>query len=250
MQTYNSQAAGTGASYIYLQQLIYSKAQALSPTTTCSLNYVAGVSQPCSLRDYLWQKYTNNGTLSNAAGILALDTAWHSNYDSGDSDVARESQYCKQSERVMARLQYLTLRLMHKAVDPYRVLISVGGKADIGDCTWFHRGPGSLKCESSAVEYTAALQSPHIGTQEGFSSISCVSVYCTITWKTRSSLFHAGTVIKLTRTGGPACNQTVTLVGSPGTLSSTFFSTSCTGAPGRPDALAAASVMGGRIQIR
>ena len=243
VQTYNSQAAGTGASYIYLQQLIYSKANALSPTTTCSLNHVAGVSQPCSLRDYLWQKYTNNGTLSNAAGILALDAAWHSNYDSFDSDGVQITNETIGTGDGTTTVFNFTLT--HRAVDPYSVLISVGGKAHIGDCPWFHRGPGSLKCEPSAVTNTAALQSPLSGTQEGLSSIACVSGVCTITWKTPSSLFHAGTVIKLSRTGTPACNEAVTLVGSPGALSSTYNSSSCTGAPGGPNAngLASASIL-------
>ncbi|MGH9728530.1 MAG: putative Ig domain-containing protein, partial [Candidatus Acidiferrales bacterium] len=111
-------------SFLYQDTKVYSKALATNPTTPCS------ISSPCSLRDYLWQKY--NGNIGN------LNAAWGSNYttfDSAGTQVTGEAIGTGNGSTTT-----FTHTLAHTAVSPFSVLISVGGKAQIGDCPWFHKG--------------------------------------------------------------------------------------------------------------
>ena len=71
VQTYIQSTPFGKKTLLYTTTQNYSKTLAMNPKTACS------ISSPCSLRDYLWQKY--NGTIS------ALNTAWGSNYTTFDS---------------------------------------------------------------------------------------------------------------------------------------------------------------------
>lgn len=62
---------GPGPSFVYNDTEVYAKMQATNPSTTCS------ITNPCSLRDYLWQKYVGS--------ISSLNTAWGTNYSTFDS---------------------------------------------------------------------------------------------------------------------------------------------------------------------
>lgn len=121
---------------LYQDTTVYSKAQATSPSTACSIQ------NPCSLRDYLWQKYSTalQGPLppcvhTGDTGITALNDCWGSNYttfDSSGTQVAGESIGTGDGVTTV-----FTHTLAHTPVSPFSVLISVGGAAQIGDCPWF-----------------------------------------------------------------------------------------------------------------
>ena len=125
-------------SFVYQDTKVYSKALATNPTTLCS------ISNPCSLRDYLWQKY--KGSIAN------LNGAWGSNYttfDSTGTQVTGEAIGTGNGSTTS-----FTHTLAHTAVSPFSVLISVGGTAQIGDCPWFHGG-----CIATTAN-TGTLNSP------------------------------------------------------------------------------------------
>lgn len=64
-------AKNTLVTFLYSDQNVLAKNQALNPVTACS------ITNPCSLRDYLWQEY--------GGSIASLNTAWTSNYSTFDS---------------------------------------------------------------------------------------------------------------------------------------------------------------------
>jgi hypothetical protein len=121
VRTYIGATQFQSESFLYPAQQVYSKAQATNPTTTCS------VSNPCSLRDYLRQKY--------GGSIAALNTAWGSNYttfDSTGTQVTGESIGTGNGSTLT-----FTHTLAHSPVSPFTILISVAGTPQIGDCPWF-----------------------------------------------------------------------------------------------------------------
>lgn len=131
MVTSPVQTIGVGVSFnngtfLYSNDtLVYVKAQATNPVTQCSAQ------SPCSLRDYLWQKYAGN--------ISALNTAWGSNYTTFDSS----------GTQVMGELiatgngstTTFTHTLAHASVSPFSLLVSVGSTPQIGDYPWFKQNP-------------------------------------------------------------------------------------------------------------
>ncbi len=126
--------------FLYRPQQLYSKAEATNPTTACS------ISNPCSLRDYLWQKYKGS--------ISALNEAWGSNYttfDSSGKQIVGETIGTGNGST-----RSFTHTLAHLQVSPFSVLISVAGTAQIGDCPGFDT---SSNCPAEAAN-TGTLGSP------------------------------------------------------------------------------------------
>jgi len=127
VQTYIQSTPLGGKTFVYQQTKVYSKAQATNPTKACS------IASPCSLRDYLWQKYQGS--------ISALNSAWGSNYttfDSTGTQVSSEGIATADGTKTT-----FTYNLAHSPVSPFSVLISVGGTAEAGDCPWFSKGCGT-----------------------------------------------------------------------------------------------------------
>lgn len=119
VQTFAIKSSFSNTPYLYQQTQVYSKAQALNPGT-CS------IASPCSLRDYLKNKY---GT------IAALNTSWGSTYttfDSSGTQVTGEAVGTGNGSQTT-----FTYTLAHTPVSPYSVEISIAGTAEIGDCPWF-----------------------------------------------------------------------------------------------------------------
>ena len=158
-----------GKSFLYKQTEVYSKAQAINPTTPCSIQ------EPCSLRDYLWQKY--NGNISN------LNSAWGSNYTTFDSTGTSVTQNIGTGN---GSTQTFTATLGHAPISPLSVLMSVGGTPEIGDCPWFH-----YRC--SASRHQGRLLSP------------------TSTYVTESTIDYATGTITLTFVKAPANGAAITV---------------------------------------
>jgi hypothetical protein len=123
---------------LYTTTQNYTKTLATNPTTPCS------ISSPCSLRDYLWQKY--------GGSISALNTAWGSNYTTFDSKGTQVTGEAIGTGNGSALT--FTHTLAHSSVSPFSVLISVGGTPQIGDCPWFN-----VRCPTAATN-TGTLGSP------------------------------------------------------------------------------------------
>ena len=149
VQTFNHASWFQKKALLYTSSMVYSKAQATNPAHgTCS------ISNPCSLRDYLYDKYSGS--------IAALNNAWGSNYTSFDSSgtqVPGETIGTGNGNQTA-----FTYTLAHTAVSPYSVLISLGGVPQIGDCPWFHcsapsntgvlMSSGSNYLASSTINYS------------------------------------------------------------------------------------------------
>jgi hypothetical protein len=124
VQTYIQTASLGNKSLLYTTTQNFSKTLAANPTIPCS------ISSPCSLRDYLWQKY--------GGSISALNAAWGSNYttfDSAGKQITGETIGFGDGTTTT-----FTHTLAHASLSPFSVLISVKGTAEMGDCPWFHNG--------------------------------------------------------------------------------------------------------------
>lgn len=124
VQTYTQSTPLGNNTLLYTTTQNYSKTLATNPTTPCS------ISSPCSLRDYLWQKYNGN--------IASLNAAWGSNYSKFDSTGIQVTGEAIGSGNGSTLV--FTHSLAHSSVSPFSILISVGGTAQIGDCPWFSNG--------------------------------------------------------------------------------------------------------------
>lgn len=126
VQTYVKSTPMGGKSFLYQTTQNYSKTLATNPTSPCS------IADPCSLRDYLWQKYHGK--------IAELNEAWHSNYttfDSSGTNITQETIATGDGKNTV-----FTHTLEHSRVSPYSILLLVGGEAKAGDCPWFNRRCG------------------------------------------------------------------------------------------------------------
>lgn len=144
VQTYTQGTPFGGQKEIYPDSRVYAKAAAGNPSTPCS------VSSPCSLRDYLWQKYRGD--------IKALNKAWGSDYTTFDSTGKQiKDEPLGTGDGTSTRF---THKLEHTPVSPFSILILVSGKPTAGDCPWFHR----YNCKSGGLlplsSDTATLGSP------------------------------------------------------------------------------------------
>jgi hypothetical protein len=140
-QTYIQSTPFGHETFLYLTSQVFSKTLATNPTTLCS------IANPCSLRDYLWQKYSGN--------ISSLNASWGSNYTTFDStgiQVTGENIGVGDGSTTV-----FTHTLAHSPLSPYSVLISVGGVPQAGDCPWFHSGCGAT------TPSTGSLGSPTAG---------------------------------------------------------------------------------------
>ncbi len=159
VQTYTQSTPFGSKKFLYQITQNYTKTLATNPTIPCSFANPS-TAKPCSLRDYLWQKYTNSGALTNTQGIAALNTAWGSNYTSFDSVgtqvTGKIPESCTNSCSGDGLTKTFTGTLAHTPISPYSVLIFVGGTAQIGDCPWFHGG-----C-SDSTSNTGSLGSPTV----------------------------------------------------------------------------------------
>ena len=122
VQTYNQGTALASLRLTYTSPQMVSKTQATNPVTTCS------ISAPCSLRDYLWQKY--------GGSISALNTAWGSSYTTFDSTATQVTSEAFATGDGTTTV--FTHTLAHAGIDPFSVLFSVAGTPQLGDCPWFH----------------------------------------------------------------------------------------------------------------
>ena len=151
VQTFNTSTSFGGKTVLYPQSQVYSKAQATNPAHgACS------ISNPCSLRDYLYDKYSGN--------ISALNAAWGSNYttfDSTGTHIAGELVGTGNGSQ-----KTFSYTLAHSPISPMSILISVSGAAQIGDCPWFSwlcggaantgilKSPTSNYVSSSSINYS------------------------------------------------------------------------------------------------
>lgn len=126
VQTFTQSSAFENKSFVYQTTEVFSKALATNPETPCS------IAEPCSLRDYLWQKYKGD--------IHALNKAWKSNYTTFDSTGTTVSNEMVGTGDGTTTV--FTHRLAHAPVSPYTLLFRVGGAAIGGDCPWFRRACG------------------------------------------------------------------------------------------------------------
>lgn len=151
-QTYKQSTQYGAKNIVYKDTKNYSKADASNPTKPCSLT------EPCSLRDYLWQKYAGN--------ISALNRAWGSNYTTFDSTGKQVTgETIGKGDGANTTFRY---KLAHTPISPNSVLVMEGNEAVAGDCAWFHpicragSGSGSLGTAtggpvaqySSSVDYS------------------------------------------------------------------------------------------------
>lgn len=113
---------------LYVDTKNYTKTLATNPVTTCS------ITNPCSLRDYLWQKYSGS--------IAALNTAWgtggaYTSFDSTGTQVTGEALGTGDGVTTV-----FNGTLAHHPLSPFSVQILVGGVLKAGDCPWFWVGNG------------------------------------------------------------------------------------------------------------
>lgn len=121
VQTFNPDPASRGIPELYTDTKVYSKTAMPNPPATCSPQ------TPCSLRDYLYKKYSGS--------IAALNTAWGSNYTTFDSTGTQVTGEVIGTGNGTQTVFNATLA--HSSVSPLSVLIKVGGVAQSGDCPYF-----------------------------------------------------------------------------------------------------------------
>ena len=135
VQTYIQSTPFGNKAFLYQTTQVYSKSLATNPTTPCS------IASPCSLRDYLWQKYGGN--------IANLNKAWGANYTTFDSTGTQVTGEAVGTGNAVTKV--FTYTLAHVADSPYSVLIFVGGVAKAGDCPWFHRACGATTANTGTL---------------------------------------------------------------------------------------------------
>ncbi|MGB6874402.1 MAG: Ig domain-containing protein [Candidatus Acidiferrales bacterium] len=126
VQTYIQATPQGSVTLLYTATQNYSKSLATNPTTACS------ISNPCSLRDYLWQKY--KGSVAN------LNAAWGSDYTTFDSSGTQVTNQAIGTGDGTTTTFSFTIPAEDRPVSPYSVQVSVGGTVQMGDCPWFHSG--------------------------------------------------------------------------------------------------------------
>lgn len=171
-QTYEQATQYGGRKVLYVDIQVHSKIDAASPTAPCS------ATNPCSLRDYLWQKYRGS--------ITALNQAWGSNYTTFDSTgVAVKGEQIGTGDGTTRKF---THTLAHNPVSPNSLLIMTGGRATAGDCAWFHPNCGTQAS-------TGSIGSPDASEiEQSASSIKYTSGAMTISFVTPPA---SGTVISV-----------------------------------------------------
>ncbi|HEV2424079.1 MAG TPA: hypothetical protein VGZ29_04540 [Terriglobia bacterium] len=150
--------------FLFSDTAVHMKANALNPSS-CS------ISSPCSLRDYLWNKYQAN--------IKALNAAWTSNYTTFDStgvQVKGESAGTGDGKTTV-----FTYTLAHSPVSPQSVVIAVAGTAKAGDCPWYIH---SLGCAATAASVGSIVSPVKNYVTEASSNLNYSNGLLTITFVT------------------------------------------------------------------
>jgi hypothetical protein len=176
VQTYNTGTNVGNKKLLYTTPQNFSKTQALNPGT-CS------ISAPCSLRDYLKNKYTTIG---------ALNTAWGSTYtifDSTATQVTGESFGTGDGTTTT-----FTHTTANSSIDPFSVLVSVAGTATAGDCPWVHTSPLGLCFVAATATNTGTLASPTNLVTQSTSTINYSTGAVTINFVTAPTAGQAITI--------------------------------------------------------
>ena len=118
---------------VYSDTKIYTKTAMPSPPATC------GMATPCSLRDFLANKYGSIG---------ALNTAWGSNYTTFDSTGTTWSFTCGTGDGTTT---VFNCTLPSVPISPLSVSVLTGGSLQGGDCPWFD---SACNIGGSAPPYT------------------------------------------------------------------------------------------------
>ena len=127
VQTFVKSVQQSGKTFTYTDTLVHSKADATNPAHgTCS------ISAPCSLRDYLFDKYSGS--------ISALNTAWGSTYTTFDSSGTQVTGEAFATGDGTTKT--FTHTFAHASVSPNSVSILVAGSIVAGDCPWAKHGGG------------------------------------------------------------------------------------------------------------
>jgi hypothetical protein len=143
VQTYNSSTVTGSLKLVYTDIKNYSKSNALNPVTTCS------ITDPCSLRDYLKQKYVTIG---------ALNTAWGSTYTTFDSTATQvTTETFGTGDGTTTSFTHTTA---HGTIDPMSVQVFVAGTMRMGDCPWFHLAAQTQCLTAPTATMTGTIGSP------------------------------------------------------------------------------------------
>lgn len=152
---------------LYADTKVYSKAAMASPPATCSY------ATPCSLRDYLFKKYSG--------GIAALNTAWGSNYTTFDSSGTASKQTICASTGWTGSISSCSDTLSTLNVSPHSVQVTVDGVLQAGDCPWF--SGSNLNFCGSHPQNTGALEGAGASTIASTSTINYTTGAVTINFK-------------------------------------------------------------------
>jgi hypothetical protein len=157
VQTYIEATSFGGHKFVYTTQQNFTKTLSTNPILPCS------VANPCSLLDYLQQKYMYS--------ISRLNAKWGSDYTTfGTTGKQITSELIGLGNGARTTFTH-TLLSGGKAISPFSVLISVGGVARIGDCPGFHAAcldskpnsgtlgsPANMTVQAtSAIDYATGL---------------------------------------------------------------------------------------------
>lgn len=153
---------GSKGPFLFSDAVVHIKANALSPSS-CS------TSSPCSLRDYLWNKYQGS--------INALNAAWTSNYTTFDSTgVQANGELVGTGDGQTTVFSYT---VAHSPLSPQSIVISVAGTAQAGDCPWYIH---SLGCDATATSVGSIVSPTKSYITEASSSINYSNGLLTITF--------------------------------------------------------------------
>lgn len=140
VQTFVESTMYGSKSFLYSNTAVLTKTNARNPTTTCS------ASNPCSLRDYLWQKYSGN--------IAALNEAWGSNYTTFGSTAVQQSTVVGTGNGQSTTFS----GTLNNPIEPESVQVLTGSTVVAGDCPWF-----ISSCGSKMAASTGYIDSPTKG---------------------------------------------------------------------------------------
>lgn len=123
VQIFNPAPVGYTPGTIYSDTKVYSKTAMASPPAACAML------TPCSLRDYLYQKY--------GGSIASLNAAWGSTYTTFDSSgVQVTGESIATGDGTTTAFSHV---LGHIPVAPLSIEVSVAGAAQGGDCPWWDK---------------------------------------------------------------------------------------------------------------
>ena len=122
LQTFTPSGSYANQPLLYADPTLYSKTAMASPPATCS------IATPCSLRDYLYKRYSGN--------IASLNSAWGSNYTTFDSGGVRVTGELVGTGDGTTTV--FSASLTQFPVSPLSVTVRVASAAVTGDCPWWN----------------------------------------------------------------------------------------------------------------